>query len=285
MRFIVISFLLAFVLKLSGQESFPLNNCSWTCSNSIYVFYPPGSPPATTIQYYKTGSDTIINGKTFTKIEQYYNGCKSFLRVSGDTVFCKYTLESGFDTTEFILYNFGLSVGDTMNITMSNDGNTIWPAEVMYIDSVLIGDTFHKRLLVNGWLYFAFVEGVGCDNGLFYNELYWVDNWGSTICYSRNDTIFSVDGSGQMNLGNCWQSIGINEPQISEPFIYPNPTKDYIQINLPNISIAKIYSAKGICVLESKKTIIDIHSLPQGIYFVQVLTANNAVYSDKLIIY
>ncbi len=73
--------------------------------------------------------------------------------------------------------------------------------------------------------------------------------------------------------------------------IYPNPTKDIIQIktDVPNTFFTqiKIYNSEGSLIesIKTKKAIykLNISSLPSGIYYIQTKTNQNYLSSHKLI--
>lgn len=66
--------------------------------------------------------------------------------------------------------------------------------------------------------------------------------------------------------------VGINETEIKEVKIYPNPATSYIQIEVAETPLGKIefYSSLGIKVLEANTSKIDIQTLPQGHYFLKI---------------
>lgn len=83
--------------------------------------------------------------------------------------------------------------------------------------------------------------------------------------------------------------IGENGPQrIVEPFIRPNPAVANIEFGLkPDVQISRsvLYDLTGkILAQTGREKQLDISRLPAGIYFVDVLTEEGNVYSDKLLI-
>lgn len=84
-----------------------------------------------------------------------------------------YFLENSIDT---LLYNFNLNVGDTLPITYTNSYSDNY---VETIDSILIGNNFHKRYGIAsfydpGYVYVHLIEGIGSTFGflaLFNNHL------------------------------------------------------------------------------------------------------------------
>ena len=58
--------------------------------------------------------------------------------------------------------------------------------------------------------------------------------------------------------------------------LYPNPSSDYIHISgfESVISSIKVYNQQGQLQFESKQTLLDIRSLFEGIYFIDVTLQN-----------
>lgn len=76
--------------------------------------------------------------------------------------------------------------------------------------------------------------------------------------------------------------------RIREPFISPNPAITGIRYNLDKtvkILQAVVYNITGKELLRAtSSTTLDVSGLPNGIYFVDVITEEGHVYSDKLLI-
>jgi hypothetical protein len=68
--------------------------------------------------------------------------------------------------------------------------------------------------------------------------------------------------------------------------VYPVPVKENLQINLSNqktIQGVKIYSLKGELVLESNQADINSNQMAAGVYLVEVIDQNGAIYRKKII--
>jgi xyloglucan-specific exo-beta-1,4-glucanase len=78
-------------------------------------------------------------------------------------------------------------------------------------------------------------------------------------------------------------------PEISETNsfakVYPNPSNDYISLQLQNesLSSAVIFSVTGQKVMEGNDTKIDISSFESGIYFVKINTVSGKTTTQKMI--
>jgi hypothetical protein len=83
--------------------------------------------------------------------------------------------------------------------------------------------------------------------------------------------------------------IGESSSQrVFQTFIRPNPASDRVELSLDaDISIAysRLFDITGTMVLESNnQRTLELSSLPTGIYFLDVLTEDGHVFTDKLMI-
>ena len=78
-------------------------------------------------------------------------------------------------------------------------------------------------------------------------------------------------------------AIGINNIETRKINIFPNPTKGIIKIDENNIKVVLITNQSGEIILESKSNIIDLSDKPKGVYFIKIVTDNNA-FVDKIIV-
>ncbi|MDX9705173.1 MAG: T9SS type A sorting domain-containing protein, partial [Weeksellaceae bacterium] len=103
-----------------------------------------------------------------------------------------------------------------------------------------------------------------CAGLLYEDELF----FGTTAFggdYSKG-TIFNLEG----------EPLSINELQITNKFLYPNPANSYFKIkglSKSGMTVVKIYDTSGKLVLKTQATDnqnISTQNLPKGIYFVKV---------------
>lgn len=95
--------------------------------------------------------------------------------------------------------------------------------------------------------------------------------------YLPADTVSGVHHNREVafsyTLGSC-SSLGINHIRKDDLVsIFPNPTKDKITIQFPNTNISfliKLQNAIGQTLLISQSNVIDVKSIPNGIYFLTI---------------
>ena len=91
---------------------------------------------------------------------------------------------------------------------------------------------------------------------------------------------------GGQNAEDRWGIfLGINDYQIANTKIYPNPATNILNIQTKlNIQKIEIFNNLGQFVLNSKpNTDIDISKLEKNIYFVKITSDTNLIFFKKLI--
>ncbi len=295
-------------MNADGQTNvyhpFPFSNATWRVD-----FFTGAMVTTSTLCFscykcqYQISGDTIIGGCNYHKIMKTgsdYNydgnlGCNFNMptcienqymgALREDLITRKVYFING-SITDTILYDFTLNVGDTLHVGFNN--HCFYNDTISSIDSVLIGTHYRKR-----WNYniggcgmpSSIIEGIGSTHGLL-EELYSFESGGDLICFSQNDTTYYPNYN---TSGNCdLITVGINEILNKEDpiSIFPNPATDLLTISLPatNIKscILNLYDMLGEKMLPThtlnlKLETLNISSLPQGIYFLEVMMDNEKV--------
>ena len=194
---------------------------------------------------------------------------------------------------EFLLFDFSLSVGDTMNSIFYTPVYGGFSNPIDSISEYILPNNDTCKVLYFDPVYFMWVEnlrgnfmleGVGGPGGIYYPfDVTPVGNGDADrtlICYQEN---------GINLLGDCIFPNSISENTISISFdIYPNPTSGNFTIELEKQENANItiYSIAGKRVFNKQyvsNDLIDINiDTPNGIYFVKVET-EKGVFTEKII--
>jgi hypothetical protein len=275
------------ILFCFGQYiPFP-TNATWTEDYGVYDQSFPPQPPIHNYKYYGTNGDTTINGLIYTKISTPYNSSHCNLRDSSGIVFCKYNQGSWYDTTEFILYNFNLALGDSTTIPILGNPITYQYATVYDIDFFMIGFQSHKRIRVSGWFgnSFDYVEGVGSPQGLLYPENSYIDSWNDLYCFSRNDTIMYNNLFATYYPGNCWITTDIENTELKQEAksIYPNPTNNVIHIDNEDLTHVEVYNIFGQKLIKTTNSSIKLKDFEDGTYFIRTTYIDETVINSKVI--
>lgn len=193
------------------------------------------------------------------------------------------------DTTEQLLYDFNLQVGDTVGGYL---GSIAYPPDtVQSIDSVQIGSTFRKRWQINSCYGIYLIEGVGSTYGLVERSPGCITDVGSYVisCYSENGSVLYPSSTSGCELITGIDTRNMNGSATS---IYPNPmhTESTIQLgeNFGDGEL-RLYNAVGGLVAQKsisgqRSLTLDRQNLDVGIYFVQLTDHHGQVTTLKLIV-
>lgn len=276
---------------------FPDSNAFWQFEHVNYI-----NPPYYLDQTrYGLNGDTLIGSYNYTKLYSLfdstltstYSTYYAALREENKKV---YTIFNG-SSAEYLLYDFNLSVGDTIHYNYSGTFARVLAS----IDSVLLLDgAYRKRFNFNGAGSSAgpdvVIEGIGSNVGVGLFEPFvasqctCADGYDFT-CFKQNDTALYVVNP-RCNRCFCEKLTGINNIKQLTAKISPNPFKtqttlqtDEILINATLIlsnSLGQI--VKQIKNVNGQTITIQRDNLPNGIYFINITEGNKIIASSKLVI-
>jgi hypothetical protein len=115
------------------------------------------------------------------------------------------------------------------------------------------------------------------------NNIIWQYNGGGPAKAFR----YECEYPGIISLLNNPCSVDINNVDNSEISIFPNPSNGVFNIEISlNDAIINIVNVYGqsipFKIINSK---IDLSAHPDGVYFIQISSSENNIYSKKLILY
>ncbi|PJB15507.1 MAG: hypothetical protein CO118_03075, partial [Flavobacteriales bacterium CG_4_9_14_3_um_filter_32_8] len=125
------------------------------------------------------------------------------------------------------------------------------------------------------------IEGIG-DTYSFYPLIGACDPWGGPLrCYE--DSTIGYYNTGMFSSCDTTY-VGIEENQkINIVSVFPNPTKDKIEITATKKIIAiELYDIRGVQLLTTTEQVIDISTLPKGMYLLKILFNENISYQKIL---
>ncbi|MBX7206239.1 MAG: T9SS type A sorting domain-containing protein [Bacteroidia bacterium] len=315
----LVAFTLLSPLKSTAQTSvyhpFPTDSAMW--STTVYDYNNSIlSNPVSTI--YKIKGDSILNGRRYSKVFKgkpyVFNddtGFKLYSLIYTDTgakkVYVKYPLNFFGDSSDILLYNFNVLVGDTIPVKVLSQSKLFFETEktiVKSIDSFQTNTGFRKSIRIEftrnvfnmsiDSTGMTWVEGIGSLLSPFYTEL-------CDACYQSrlvNLSCFLHDGIDIISnsFGPCYSHPqSINEIPVAKIQVYPNPNKGK-QLTLLKPYGASwrqyaIYAINGEIKLQgqlssgTKEQTIELSdSLTKGIYFLRIEFENNQPVCIKLII-
>lgn len=123
------------------------------------------------------------------------------------------------------------------------------------------------------------------NNNYVTSEIDFIHNYRIWDGNYDNDTIVDI---GSYEYDSQFNPVGIandESEKIVNILVYPNPTKDFINVSIDNVCRIEIYDNSGRLVLLTKEVRIDISQLKPGHYFLKILDVEQNYYSEKIIKY
>jgi len=301
----ILSCLIAFFLSapaFSQANAYFLNNPVWLVKT---VVYPSGSDPESyedVFNYYITG-DTIISSYTYKKIfkkgtNTHYNAvgmplgvityinttASFFLRSAGTSIFIRYPHQS----TEQLLYDFNLAVGDTV---ASSDATCGEICTVVAIDSISTPYGFRKRFELDYspspttvYLY----EGAGSSGGI-------IECVGGMFLSGTNQLLcYSMDSTAYFPSGGTGCELALEVPALTKKYeasVFPNPFSSQTvfefgkELKEASLSIFNAGGQKVKTVLFSGSSLVfERQELPAGFYYYRLQNNDKEIMTGKLVI-
>lgn len=199
------------------------------------------------------------------------------------------------DTISYIIYDFSLSIGDTINWTRPDDFIN-FNAYVSQIDSIIVEDALRKRIHLEVFdnLPDIWIEGIGSEFGFFSTFGYrsWEKIIHELLCY-RDSKIsqYTLPGSGGCSMCDI---ITSSEGYIFNPgiTIYPNPITNDAKIRIPEGMIPtqlRIFDLHGRLVISKSLNsnfpiALNREELEKGVLLLEISDENNNLYNSKIIV-
>lgn len=272
---------------------FPDSAAMWVQSWSFMVT-PPPMPQFETMGISNiciTGADTLIDGVSFSKVEQCNGDYVGALRQDAGKVY----FQPADSLEAFLLYDFTLAVGDTAHDVYVDGGLAFsgwsdYPDVVDYVVTEVgaVEDRIFVRLEQPlGGPDQQWIEGFGSPWGLF-SQQDPINISGSSAgigCMSHLDTVWSFNEweiTPILDRGCTPQYLGINAPQGPSLNVWPDPTTGPVTIgpDLDPHAVVLLRDAIGRAINVSVQrqggyATVDLSNTPNGTYLLCVLSKGN----------
>lgn len=254
-----------------SQTTFPTSNATWV--NSYYQFDWGSAPfPNKKLvgqeKFAALLQDTIVNQLTYHQVYKNDSLYYGAIREENGKVFFIPTDS----IQDYLLYDFNVNQGDLVEQVYFVDlvgHGLLTDLEVSYTDSLMVDGSMRKRIFFDGG---SWIEGVGCDFGLFRETYNNVSNYELALdCMSIGEfTTYPEAGNTP-----CATVSSIGEMTKADFLVYPNPANESLfieSITLRENQQVKIFNQLGKLVLNSelKNGSVDISNLPAGLYFIEL---------------
>ena len=277
-------------ISYSQYVRFPLDSAIWRVDYYNSSGCLPGPQPNGTFQYTFQG-DSILNSLTYSQI--YSSGISNCLSfgfcglLRDDTVAKKVYFVFPGTANELVMYDFNLSVGDTIHDIYNN-----FPLNfnlVDSIDNIILGGVSRKRIRYTqniGGNYPYIIEGMGNVAGLMapledVGELY------DLTCFSYKGISIYPTSSSNCSLINEVENSFEDQNKIS---IVPMPVSsqsviEYSGTEILEVRILDIYGRIQERIF-SKDNLFSLSAekLTNGIYFVFLISIDNAISKKEILI-
>jgi len=295
MRRLIIIPLLLFYINVLCQEYHPFNfeNGNWVFEWFSYGESPNGPYNGFT-QYWSYG-DTLINDSIYFKFYKYtirhnnygptdtiFNYCGAIRQTNAkQIVYVKPDVD-----TACIIYDFNLSVGDTIRYFPPDTWLPYDELIVISVDSVLICGRYHKSFTLNDTMMIGqtvLIEGIGFNSGLLRPIFDQFEHTNHLDCYTEPNNTNCESCHLLMNQSRILFESDINT------IIYPNPFSDYFRISSnKKIKSIEIFNSNGqlhdiIKIGGCQSCLISAQNLNNKIYFVLIRFSNNEITVRRII--
>ena len=276
---------------------FPSSNASWI----DIVFCDE--------HHYELVGDTVVNGVVYHALylntkayTQGPTGCPNFNSYSiygyyagayrNDSVNKKVFFLPPNLSRDTLLYDFNLSLGDSLPISYKNTLNySNITLTVSRIDSVFLGGVYRKRFTFNNCAFtntdsLKLIEGIGSNQNLL-GDYVICDPWqiGTLSCFKQNSQIVYSYPNGTCQLITTINKVKIDPAIVT---ISPNPTKGIVNIESVNeIESVELYEFSGRLLSShtsfNKTIILNLSNYQSGIYLVNLQLKNGEMFTKKVI--
>jgi hypothetical protein len=271
---------------------FPESNAVWRDSTcGVISWEMAGDTVWDNFAYHKITRNEFVYPLSISQLCEYWDPPSFHTYYAGairqDTALRKVYFMPPGSTTDTLLYDFNLVVGDTVRTYITFGGEL--EAVVTDIDSILIGSQYRKRWIVpiEHWP-FKIIEGIGSTRGPIepIAPLGGYTQYETLICYSHNfQTLYPY----YYPYSICEVVTGIPEQSQAEIIsISPNPSNGKFIIETPmtgKLSV-QIFDLNGLLMFRQNiydKTNIDVTVLNEGLYILTV-KSDASIAIKKLVI-
>jgi len=249
---------------------------------SMYMEYVVAEPVPETYYIHLKG-DTLIDSKHYTKIWKNNDlyptdnmEFEGFIREENQKTYYRYNVEE-------LMYDFSLPLGDSIKY------NDFWCKNIM-VDSVEInGNKYKEMKLSTVFGVISIIEKIGSiEEGLFYTMRLLNDGCiNKLLCYYNNNSCLYTNP--EFNYCSLSLDNPIKTEEDEKTIIYPNPVKDYLNIDSKEIiSKIEVLDIEGRLLIRKEDInninyTTNLNSLSKGVYILKIKYKNQKIASYKLL--
>jgi len=294
MKSILIVVFSVLALNVSSQTGNYIVNDSRIWSTVNIHCLPGGNSYST--YYIKFYGDTLIEGLLYQKMwrsdDQNQENWGFYGSIREDDGSRIYLRPPGY--IEGLIYDFGVSLGDTIEARNMYLNNDTLHFVVTQVDSVQLLDGYKKRITLFEYMNQAeeiWIEGLGSYSGILnscFNSYGSVCGGAAALCYEQNGNLVYQNP----DYSTCYYSVTVDVNQVygNEISIYPNPAKDLVNIDITDKGIKEIelLNINGKIILKKlvayNKVFLNLQEVDKGIYLIKFISNDFSYPPYKLIV-
>ncbi|MCH2223960.1 MAG: T9SS type A sorting domain-containing protein [Crocinitomicaceae bacterium] len=248
------------------------------------------------IDEYQIYGDTTINSVSYKKIEMVTStdGSITLPQYSGaireDTLAKRVYIYFPNDTTERLLYDFDLDVGEQHTFDYCYSILLGAAPGTFTVDSIGVytdQNGLDRKVWYLNYSHLGvvtrIVEGIGSNSGMFSYSCAF-DVWSDLVCVHKDSTALFVNDLPFANYCTPFISVGLEENNLyDEDFsLYPNPSNSIVNIDFENtteLSKVKVLAIDPLgrviplqSVIKYNRMIVDVSALKNGFYLLSIQT-------------
>lgn len=249
-----------------------------------------------------SATDTIhSNNRTYFLLQDYwYRYTYIYEDTLAGKIFCRL---SQTDTTDYVLFDYNLSSGDTFTSPVMAPGETVYSKFVVQnIDSIRLNGYWHRRF--HGQYFqpypeaFIFLEGIGPKTplmtltGPFPGDRFTNDNTDPMLtCFTNQGMVPQKDTGYLFNCDDSVLHIETDATRGTMLLVYPQPATTYAHIQLPQAiksGTLSLYNQVGQtlhseAIQDKAKVMINAPSTP-GLYYYRITdNTTGTVWQGKIL--
>jgi hypothetical protein len=298
--------LLIILLLVSALTGSAQNYISFPDSNAIWLVRHGRGDTMPAFYYYGlTNEDTIINSTVYHKLlrstDTVFSSNEYYAALRQDVLAKKVYSYAYNASSEHLLYDFSVNIGDTVNNITGSSTSAI----VYSIDSILIAGTYHKQIhfmlysASSVWPFGSWVEGVGniALGGLLGAPTLQptCDCADNLVCFKGNDA-WQYHNIGYSFIDCSAPPLRIEKheiPKVETCILYPNPVSgiSYLHLNVGTRLIKlDIYNVNGELVMSNtlaegiKDVILDRKDYVPGCYYYRLYDVQGNAVAGKFVV-
>lgn len=288
----IISICIAAASISQDKEMLVDTNKLWS---NLFDTHTGGPPPYYMLtSFVKFSGDTVINSINYKKVLVSQDSLQNNYFINGyicEDSTHKVYYRSKQDTTNYLLYDFNVKVGDTVNLEWWIQMQLV----VGIVDSVFVYDKYLKRIILSpngGNTGEEWIEGIGSLCGVLNSGGYFISGTKhELLCYFEHDTLKYSNPAYPYCYYN---TVGLDDQDQhgTEVSLFPNPVtsnstllienmngKDF-NLNIFNLMGKKIKSLN----ISDNRVLIHKDDFVPGIYFYRIICSPSEVFTGKFIV-